>query len=179
VTPLRIPVAVDALVPVVHPSNKVAALSLEQLKALFEGKVSNWKEVGGSDAKIVLISRDTSSGTFETWAEMVMKGAKVTSSALMQASNGAVVQAVSKNKNAIGYIGIGYLNPSIKGLKLGATTATAETALSRVWPLSRELYVFTSGQPKCPVQEFIDYLLDPAKGQKVVKDSGFVPLPQK
>jgi phosphate transport system substrate-binding protein len=178
VTPNRIAVAVDALVPVVHPSSKVAALSLEQLKALYEGKVSNWKEVGGDDAKVVLISRDTSSGTYETWAEMVMKGEKVTPSALMQASNGAVVQAVSKNKNAIGYIGIGYLNKSVKGLRIGETSATAETALSRAWPLSRELYVFTNGQPQSPIREFIAYLLDPAKGQKAVQDSGFVPLPR-
>ena len=178
VTPFRVSVAIDALAPVVHPDNKVAALSLDQLKAMYEGKVSNWKEVGGDDARIVLISRDTSSGTYETWAELVMKGEKVTPSALMQASNGAVVQAVSKNKNAIGYIGIGYLDKSVKSLKIGEATVSAENALSRVWPLSRELYVFANGQPNGALQEFIAYLLDPAKGQKAVKESGFVPLPK-
>jgi phosphate transport system substrate-binding protein len=179
VTPFRTAVAVDALVPVVNPANQVSALSLDQLKAIYMGTVSNWKELGGDDAKIVIISRDTASGTFETWAEMVMKGEKVTQTALMQPSNGGVVQAVSNNRNAIGYVGIGYVSKGTKSLKIGDVPATAATALANTWPLSRELYVFTNGQPQGPIQAFIAYLLDPAKGQKAVQETGFVPLPKK
>lgn len=176
VSPERIAIAVDALVPVVHPDNKLTKLTLDDLKAIYEGKMRNWKELGGADAEIVVISRDTASGTFETWDEMVMKKAKVSPRALLQASNGAVVQAVSKNRNAIGYVGIGYLTPELKPLALGNVTANVETALSRTWPLSRELYIFTNGKATGETADFIAFLLDPARGQKSVREAGFVPL---
>lgn len=176
VTPVRVAVAADALVPVVHPKNPVQSVSLAQLKDMYAGRVTNWKQLGGNDGKIVVISRDSSSGTYETWEELVMKKEKVMPAALLQASNGAVVQAVSKNPNAIGYVGIGYLDPSIKGLSIGTLKATPESALSKTWPLARELYIFTDGEPEGLVADFVAYLLDPAKGQKAVLDAGFVPL---
>ena len=174
--PKQIAVAVDAIVPVVHPDNKVGELSLDELRGIYMGSITNWKDVGGADARIVVVSRDTSSGTYETWETMVMKGERVAPSALLQASNGAVVQAVSKNPNAIGYIGIGYLDKSTKGLQVNGKTATAATALSREWPLSRELYIYTNGAPVGEVKGLVDYILDPQKGQKAVAEVGFVPL---
>ena len=179
VKPYRIPVAVDALLPIVHPSNGVKAISLEQLRDIYTGKVTNWKEIGGADKKITVISRDTSSGTYETWEERVMKKEKVAPSALLQASNGAVVQAVSKNPNAIGYVGFGYMDKSIKGLDIGATKATPETALAGTWPIARELYLFTNGEPTGEIKKLMDYMLDPQKGQKAVAEIGFIPLPKK
>jgi phosphate transport system substrate-binding protein len=179
VNPVRIPVAVDALLPVVHLSNGVAQLDTAQLRDIYSGKITNWKEVGGADKKIAVISRDTSSGTYETWDEKIMNKEKVAPSALLQASNGAVVQAVSKNPNAIGYIGFGYLDKSVKGLNIGNLKASPETALSGQWPIARELYVFTNGAPKGAIKKLIDYLLDPQKGQKAVQEVGFIPLPKK
>jgi phosphate transport system substrate-binding protein len=179
VTPVRIPVAVDALLPVVHPSNKLQAITLEQLRDIYTGKITNWKALGGTDKTIAVISRDTSSGTYETWEEKVMKKEKVVPSALLQASNGAVVQAVSKNPNAVGYIGFGYTNPGVKGLGIGQVKASPETALSGQWPIARELYLFTNGAPSGNVKKLIDYLLDPQKGQKMVQETGFIPLPKK
>ena len=179
VTPVRIPIAVDALLPVVHPSNGVAQLSVAQLRDIYAGKITNWKEVGGADKKIAVISRDTSSGTYETWDEKIMNKEKVAPSALLQASNGAVVQAVAKNPNALGYIGFGYLDKSIKGLDIGSLKATPESALSGQWPISRELYIFTNGEPKGAIKKLVDYLLDPQKGQKAVLEVGFIPLPKK
>ena len=176
VQPVRHAVAVDALVPVVHPSNPVQDLSQEQLRDIYMGKIKNWKDVGGADSKIVVISRDTSSGTYETWEEMVMKKQKVSPAALLQASNGAVVQAVSKNKNALGYIGFGYLDKSIKKLNMSGMEATPASALSRQWPIARELYVFTNGQPEGAAKDFIAFLVDPLKGQKLVQEVGFIPL---
>ncbi len=176
VEPKRIAIAVDAIVPVVHPDNKVGDLSLDELRGIYMGTIANWKDVGGADARIVVVSRDTSSGTYETWETMVMKGERVAPSALLQASNGAVVQAVSKNPNAIGYIGIGYLDKSTKGLGINGKTATATTALSKEWPLSRELYLYTNGAPAGDVKGLVDYILDPQKGQKAVAEVGFVPL---
>jgi len=101
VKPVAHVVAFDAIVPVVHPKNKVQNLTVDQLSQIYQGKITNWKEVGGDDLKIVVISRDSSSGTFESWDHFVMKKAKVTPRAQMLASNGALVTAVSKNRYAI------------------------------------------------------------------------------
>ncbi len=177
VEPKRYVVAVDALIPVVHPSNTVKDLSLEQLAAIYQGKVRNWEEVGGPDAPVVVISRDTSSGTYETWQGKILGKARVTPAALLQASNGAVVQAVAKNKNAIGYIGYGYMNDTLKALNVGDAAATAENALSGAWPIARELYFFTNGEPTGAAKGYIDYVLS-AEGQKLVKEVGFIPLSQ-
>ena len=179
VNPVRIPVAVDALMPIVHPSNAVADISVEQLRDIYAGKITNWKEVGGADRRIAVVSRDTSSGTFETWDEKIMNKEKVAPSALLQASNGAVVQLVAKNPNAIGYIGFGYLDQSVKGLDIGGLKASPENAIAGQWPIARELYVFTNGEPQGAVKKLIDYLLDPQKGQKAVLEVGFIPLPTK
>lgn len=176
VKPLATAIAVDAIVPVVHPSNKVQSLSIDELRGIFTGAITNWKQVGGDDARIVVVSRDSSSGTYETWESMVMKDERVAPSALLQASNGAVVQTVAGNKNALGYIGIGYVGSSTKSLHIGDKIATAATALSREWPLSRELYIYTNGEPQGEIKAFVDYILDPEKGQKAVADVGFVPL---
>lgn len=176
VKPVRTAVAVDAIVPVVHPANKVSALTNTQLADIYAGKITNWKDVGGDDAKIVVISRDTSSGTYECWAELVMKGTRVAPSALMQASSGAVVQSVAANKNALGYVGLGYLDKSTKPLTVDNVKATADTALSKTWPIARELYIFTDNAPTGAVKQFVDYLLDPGKGQKNVLEVGYVPL---
>lgn len=172
-------IAVDALVPVVHPSNPVKNLSSEQLQQIYMGKISNWKELGGNDERIVVISRDTSSGTYETWEEFIMQKQRVAASALLQASNGAVVQVVAKNKRAIGYIGLGYLTSSIKKLDVDGIEATPASALSREWPIARELYIFTNGQPAGAVKKLVDYLVDPQKGQKAVAEIGYIPLQKK
>ena len=178
VEPFRIPVAVDALVPVVHSGNQVKELSLDQLRAVYAGEITNWSQLGGADLSIVVISRDTSSGTFETWEEIVMRGAKVFPGALLQASNGAVAQAVAGNPRAIGYIGFGYLTDSLNKLDVNGIEATAESALSKTWPIARELYIFTNGQPEGNIKKLVAYLLDPQKGQRAVAETGFIPLGQ-
>lgn len=169
-------IAVDALIPVVHPENPVKNLSSAQLRDIYAGKITNWKDVGGKDGKIVVISRDTSSGTYETWEEIIMKKEKVAPSALLQASNGAVVQAVANNRRAIGYIGFGYLTDSLKKLDVDGVEATPQSALAKQWPIARELYVFTNGAPAGEVKQLLDYLLDPQKGQKAVAEVGYIPL---
>ena len=176
VNPVATAIAYDAIVPVVNPENPVKDLSLDQLAAIYSGKVRNWKELGGQDGPIVVISRDTSSGTFESWQELVMKKERVTPAALMQASNGTVVQAVAKNKNALGYIGLGYLDKSVKSLTVSKVAASAKTALDGEWPIARELYIFTNGDPKGGVKKLVDYLLAADKGQKDVLAVGYVPL---
>ena len=175
INPTATVVAIDAIVPVVHLKNRVKDLTIDQLSQIYQGKIVNWKEVGGEDLEIVVISRDSSSGTFESWAELVLNKAKVTPRAQLQASNGAIVQAVSKNKYALGYIGLGYLVKSVKGLTVGGVAASAKAAISKEYPISRPLYVYTNGEPKGETAKFIRFLLSPA-GQKIVAQEGFVPL---
>jgi phosphate transport system substrate-binding protein len=175
VKPLAHVVAYDAIIPVVHPKNKVTNLSIDQLSQIYQGKITNWKEVGGADLKIVVISRDSSSGTFESWDHFIMKKAKVTPQAQMLASNGAIVTAVSKNRYAIGYLGMGYVNKSLKPLPVDGVKASVETALSKKYPLSRELYMYTDGEPTGEVAKFIAFVKS-ADGQKIVAKEGFVPL---
>jgi len=176
VYPVPFAVAYDCIVPVVHPGNSVESLTTAQLKAIYKGDVTNWKEVGGPDLKIVVVSRDTSSGTYEVWEEKVLNKERVYPGALLQASNGAVAQAVSNNKNAIGYIGLGYLNNSLKALMVNGVKGSEETTLNGLFPISRPLYMFTNNWPKAEINDFINYMLHPQKGQKLVREAGFVPL---
>ena len=175
IKPVAHVVAHDAIIPVVHIKNKVSNLSIDQLSQIYQGKITNWKEVGGDNLKIVVISRDSSSGTFESWDHFVMKKAKVTPRAQMLASNGAIVTAVAKNRYAIGYLGIGYVNKSVKGVQVNGITASVATALSKEYPFSRELYMYTDGDAKGDVAKYIAFVKSP-EGQKIVVKEGFVPL---
>ncbi|MBI9075203.1 MAG: phosphate ABC transporter substrate-binding protein [Desulfatibacillum sp.] len=174
--PVPFRVAYDCIVPIVHPSNPVSDLSLDQLKGMYKGEITNWKEVGGPDLKIVAVSRDTSSGTFEVWEGKVMKKERVMPGALIQASNGAVAQAVAKNKYAVGYIGLGYLNNDVKAVSVNGIVGSAETTLNGTFAVSRPLFMFTRGWPEGDTVNFLNFLLHPEKGQKLVKESGYVPL---
>lgn len=174
--PVPFAIAYDCIIPVVHPGNPLTNLTLDQLKSIYMGQVKNWKELGGADSPIVVISRDTSSGTYEVWEEKVMKKERVFPGALLQASNGAIVQAVGKNKNAIGYIGIGYVDKTVKALSVNSIAGTEETTLNGTFPISRPLFMFTRGWPTGDTLNFINYVLHPQKGQKFVKEAGFVPM---
>jgi phosphate transport system substrate-binding protein len=174
--PVPFAVAYDCIVPVVHSSNNLKGITMAQLKDIYMGKIKNWKKIGGPDRPVVVISRDTSSGTYEVWHKKVMKKERVFPGALLQASNGAIVQAISKNKNAIGYIGLGYMTDSVKALSVNKIKGSAETTLNGTYPVSRPLYMFTPGWPKGDVLKFINFVMNPEKGQKYVSDAGYVPL---
>jgi len=176
VLPVPFAVAYDCIVPVVHPSNAVVDLTLDQLKAIYQGQVTNWKAVGGPDKRIAVISRDTSSGTYEVWEEIVMRKERVFPGALLQASSGAIVQAVSGNRHAIGYIGIGYINESVKPLTVNGVEGNPRTTLDGTFPISRPLFMFTKGWPQGNTLNLINYVLHPSRGQKLVLEAGFVPL---
>jgi phosphate transport system substrate-binding protein len=173
VNPMAHVVALDCIVPIINPANPVSDLSIDQLRDIYMGKIKNWKEVGGEDREIVAVSRDSSSGTFEVWEEKIMKKEKVRPDAQMQASNGAVAQAVAGNKFAIGYVGIGYLNDQIKGVKVNGVMASKATALDKSYPVARELYMFTNGEPQGKAKAYIDFILS-AEGQKIAEEEGFV-----
>ena len=178
VYPVPFAVALDCIVPIVHKDNPVKGLTLAQLKDIYSGGITNWKEVGGKDAPIVVVGRDTSSGTYGTWQEMVMdRGDKtrVTPKAQIASSSGAMLASVSKNKNAIGYEGMGYVDTSVKGLAVDGAAATSAGARSGKYPLSRFLYMFTNGWPQGDVLDFLLFMQSDA-GQRIVNASGFVSL---
>jgi len=168
--------AYDCIVPVVHPGNPVKNLTVDQLRGIYKGEIDNWKAVGGPDLKIVVVSRDTSSGTYEVWEEKVMNKERVSPAALLQASSGAVAQAVAGNKFAVGYLGIGYLNDKVKALTVNDIVGNEETTLNGTFPVARPLYMFTRGWPTGDALNFVNYMMHPQKGQKWVKEAGFVPL---
>lgn len=170
----EIVVAYDMIVPVVHPSNKVKNLSMEQLKGIFDGTIKKWSEVGGENADIVVISRDSSSGTYEYWHEAVLKKANVRQDSLMQASNGAVVNAVANNKRAIGYIGFGYVNPRVKSLTVNGIIPTLANGKSGKYPISRKLYMYVDENKFTgSVKSFVDFIIG-KQGQKLVSEAGFI-----
>ena len=172
IEPVEHVIALDAVIPIVHPANPISNLTSDQLKAIYEGKITNWKEVGGNDGKIIVISRDTSSGTYETWHKIIMKKARVFPGALLQASSGAVLQAVAKNKNAIAYDGIGYINNTVKPLTVDGIKGSATTAKDKSYPVARTLQIYTTSTPSADASKLVEFILS-SKGQDRVEEAGF------
>jgi phosphate transport system substrate-binding protein len=168
-------VALDGIVPVVHPSMKIDNITMEHLRDIYNGKIKSWKELGGPNRPISVVSRDTSSGTYEVWEEKVLQKDKVRPDALLVASNGQAVQTVAQNKYAIGYIGIGYIDKSTKVLTVNGTKATEDTVREGSWPVARPLFMYTNGEPKGRIATFIDFLLS-KEGQKIVNEVKYVSI---
>jgi len=168
-------VAMDGIAVIVHPDNPVKEISKQQIKDIYTGKVSNWSAIGGDDKKIVVVSRDIASGTFEAFNEMALDKEKVRPDALMQASNQGIATTVANTPLAIGYVGLGYLSSKVKALKVDGVTPSNETVLSKEYGLARPLYMYTNGEPKGVIREFVDFILS-EEGQKLVEEIGFVGL---
>jgi phosphate transport system substrate-binding protein len=166
-------IALDCIVPVVHSQNTVTNLTTAQLKEIYLGKIKNWQEVGGKDMKIVVISRDTSSGTFEVWEHLIMNKERVVPSALTVPSNGGLVQAVASTPGAIGYIALGYLNQEVKALSVNSIPGTPETTRNGQYSISRPLFMFTNDWPRGTTADFLNYLLS-TKGQTLVEEVGSI-----
>lgn len=173
INPSETVVAMDGIAIVVHPSNTVTAITTEKLKDIYEGKVNNWKELGGQSGKIVVISRDVASGTFEVFKELVLKGGKTREDALMLASNKAVAATVAQTPGAIGYIGLGYLSSKVKALSVGGVMPSNETVRSGEYTLARPLFMYTNGKPKGLAGRFLNFILS-TEGQKIVEETGYV-----
>ena len=168
-------VAQDALAPVVHPSNPITELSMQQLRDIYNGTIVNWSEVGGEDKPILAVSRDDSSGTFETWEKRVMGGEELRMDLVIQTSNASVASEVAGNPYAIGYVGLGYVNSSLKALDVEGVSPTLATAISGEFSISRPLFMSTNGFPTGDTLGVIQFILSDA-GQQVVMDVGFAPI---
>lgn len=168
-------IAMDGIAVIVHPSNRIKGLTKKQIKDIYTGKISNWMQLGGDNQKIVVVSRDTASGTFEAFGELALDKQKVRPDALMQASNQAVASVVARTPGAIGYVGLGFLGPNVKAVEVDGVMPSQETVLTGKYPISRPLFMYTNGKPKGLAKEFIDFVRSP-EGQKLVEEDGFVVL---
>lgn len=179
-------VAYDAIAVVVHPSNPVEGLTLEQISDIYRGRITNWRQVGGEDRPIVLLSRESNSGTYVYFLEHVVRlGQQVdwlfSADALLMPSSEGISAEVRQNPNAIGYDGMGYVTPDQKVVAVAREAGgpyvrpSAGTVRDGSYPVARKLYMYTLGRPSGAIRDYIDWVLGP--GQELIAGLGFVPLP--
>lgn len=190
IEPVEFVVAVDALAVVVHPDNPVSQLSIDQLSDIFTGRVTNWKELGGNDAEIVLVSRETNSGTHVYFLEEVVRKGESDNKdifapqTLLMPSSVGITSEVQRNPNAIGYDGLGYVNPEHEKLIAVSegpgepfVTPSVATGADGSYPISRDLYMYTAGEPQGAIASYMQWIQGP-EAQQIVADLGFIPLPK-
>ena len=179
INPIAYVIAYDGITVIVNPLNPVSNLNFTQVRGIYNGSISNWKEVGGQDTPIVVNCRDSNSGTYKDFQTLVMSGDNYRPDALTQADTGAIVINVSQTSNSIGYIGFSYLDNSTKALSLdkgnSPVSPSYETIRNGAYPLSRALYMYTNGGAKGLTKEFIDFIRSD-QGQNIATVAGFIPL---
>ena len=164
----------DGIALVGHPSNTVSDLSLEQVKAIYQGTITNWKDVGGADSEIVLIGRDSSSGTREFFTEFVLDKEDAAKEMQELNSNGAVAQAVSITPGAIGYVSLEYVDDSLKAFSIAGVAPTVDNVISGIYEINRPLLMVTNGEPEGLAADYLAFILS-EEGQQILRDSGFIP----
>ena len=186
VEPVEFVVARDAIAVIVNPANPVQQLTLPQLSAIYSGQITNWREVDGEDRPIVLLSRETNSGTHVYFLENVLRLGKkddqtlFSPDTLLMPSSEGISAEVRQNPNAIGYDGLGYVTPDLKTLAVAVDAGqpyvfpTIETVNDKSYPIARDLYMYTHGAPAGVVKAYLDWVLGP-EAQKIVAELGFVP----
>jgi phosphate transport system substrate-binding protein len=187
VDPVELIVARDAIGVVVNPANPVNQLSLRQLSDIYSGKINNWKEVGGEDRPIVRLSREVNSGTHVYFLETVVRlgdpnnKTLFSPTTLLLPSSQGIISEVRQNPNAIGYDGLGYIPKDLKLIAVAKDASgpyvlpSVATANDNTYPIARDLYVYTPGQPAGPVKAYLDWILSP-EAQTIVAEQGFVPI---
>jgi phosphate transport system substrate-binding protein len=170
-------IAYDGIVVVTHPTNKVKDLTLEEVKKIFTGKVTNWKELGGEDLEIVVVSREDGSGSRDSFQEIVdFSSGELVRSAIIASGNGNIKTTVATNKHAVGFISFEYIDESISTIDINGVEATADNVLQQKYKLSRPfLFVNKEENLTDAGQQFIDFILSP-DGQVVVSETGAIPI---
>lgn len=166
--------AIDGVGVVVNPKNKTTALTTDQLKEIFAGRIANWKMVGGEDRAINLYSRDEASGTREVFFEKALKKGDISDKANVVVSNGAMKSAVANDPYGIGYVSVGHIDDTVKPVALDGVVPSIETVKNGHYPVSRGLYSNTKGEPQGIVKKFIDYLFT-SDGKTIAAEKGFIP----
>jgi len=176
VDPVGTVVAKDGVTIIVNSANTISDITTTTIGKIYRGEITNWKDAGGPDAPIVLLGRDSSSGTYSFMQDTVIgKTNTFAKSTQNLQSTQAIVDQVGKDANAIGYVGLGYDKPTIKVLTVSGVKPDVTTVLDGTYPLSRDLNMYTNGAPSGVTKAYIDWILG-AEGQKIVADQGFVPL---
>jgi phosphate transport system substrate-binding protein len=186
IDPVEFAVARDAIAVVVHPSNPVNRLTLQQISDIYTGRITNWSRVGGEDRPIVLLSRESNSGTYVYFLETAIRlGDKESEllfspDTLLMPSSEGISTEVRQNPNAIGYDGLGYVTPDQKVLAVAPSAQepyvlpSVDTVNDGSYPVSRPLYMYTAGEPTGGIKAYLDWIL--GEGQALVPELGFVPL---
>jgi len=164
-------IARDGLAVIVHPSNEVSSLSLEQVRNIFAGKVDDWSEVGGKSGPIRPVTREEGSGTRDAFQTLVMKKEKIMTGAMVQDSNGAVREVIANDPQGIGYMSLGLVNHSVKALEIDGVKATHENILNGSYPLVRPFLFVLKGEPGEKEKAFIDFVLSD-EGQSLLESEG-------
>lgn len=177
VLPVAHVVAFDGLAVIVNPKNKIRSLTMSDIAAIYTGKITNWKQLGGDDAKIVVVSRDTNSGTYETFNELVLKKAKIVKDAEYVGSNGQARTRVNTTKDAIAYVGLGFVDDTVKPLSVEGILPNAKSITSGKYPIARPLFMFTNGYPKMggDIFNFVTLHLS-GEGREIIFDLGYIPV---
>jgi len=177
-------IAKDGVAVIVNPASKVEDLTIEQIKKIYTGEIKNWKEVGGEDAPIVVVSREEGSGTrgaFTEITKVMQKDAagkevdSTTKDALVQGSTGAVMQTVATTPDTIGYVSLGSLSDSVKAVKVEGVSPSSETVLSGEYKISRPFLYVAGGELSEAAQMYIDFVMS-KDGQAIVEENGFIPI---
>lgn len=177
----EIVVGYDGITIIANKENPVKDIDDKTLGKVFRGEITNWKELGGEDATIVVLSRDSSSGTHEFFKEHIVRENNSNSKqeygdkTLYMPSNQAIKQEVIANKYAIGYIGMGYMDNSVESLKVDGVEPTKENILNKSYPIAREVYWYTAKERDGVTKGLVDYAISP-QGQAIIEEEGFVPV---
>jgi len=170
-------IARDALALIVHPTNNVTNLSIENIRKIYRGEITNWSELGGPDARIHIITREEGSGTRSAFEELVMDGYRISPRAIVQDSNGSVRQLVSGDRFSIGYISLGLVdigeNP-VSAIQIDGVTPTAENVRNYTYSLFRRFLFVSLGEPPEDVLSFIEFI-DSAEGHRIMSNEGLIP----
>ena len=167
-------VARDGVAIIVNPANAVSALSSDQVRGIFSGQIRNWKDVGGADAAITVISREDGSGTRKSFDALMLRPAKLAKDALIQDSNGTIREAVAGNPKSISYLTISLVNEKIKALKLDGVDPTNQNVIDGKYKIARPVYFLTKGEPAGLAKELTDFVLS-ERGQKMISEDGLIP----
>ena len=175
--PVPFTICMDGVCLIVHPSNPVKQLTKDQVKAIYTGKVTNWKEVGGADLPIVAISRDTSSGTYEVFHQLAVDSDKLGDKVEYANANPQIFTRVSTTPGAIGYVGLGFVKTGVTAVRYENVMPSKQTITRGTYKLSRPLYLFTDGYPELgsPLMTFCNFFLT-EEGHQIIESKGFVPF---
>ena len=170
-------IARDGIVIVVHPENPVEGLTVEQLQDVYTSEITNWKDVGGVDLGIMVVSREEGSGTRGYFEDAVMKstGKEITDHAIIQDSNGKIRTTVAGDKHSIGFLSLGYASSDVKTVSLDGVAPSIENVRNGEYAISRTLLMITKGEPDEAEQAFLDFVLS-EDGQKIVADVHYIPV---